>query len=207
MNGLAIMKANDVFQTKYVALLYGIIYIDSSIGAPLHIVINDVTKNVGTSYENAQMNKETTIYINDGYDPSSYGTWTSTIKPNNVTVELDCVVVEVNNDMVTARCDSETMWPESVFNRIPIRIYSGNAQFGYSSITNRVLFGTDGFKCDGSIPDEWSQYNVGSSGSSLTIGNRFTIKELPESFVSHWVDMGAKAYMGNKYIMLVPPGS
>ena len=213
VKALAIIKDNNVLQTKYVAyILYGITLSSSSIGDSLHIVIENVAQNMGTSYNDADMQKEsTTIAINDGSDSISYGTWTSTIVPENVTVELNCKVVEVNENtsVVTAKCYSETTWNESVFNRIPMWVTS-NAQFGYNSFTNMAMFGTDSFLTEGSITQSWdgsTRYNVDGSGSNLTINDQFTIMGLPESFVSHWIDMGAKALMGNKRIMLVPPGS
>ena len=207
--GLAIMKANNVTQTKYEAFI-SIVLSSLSVGDSVHIVIEDVTQNIGTTYNDAAMIKEsTTIYINNSKYTSSRGTWTSTIEPDNETLELDCVVVEVNGRIVTAACDSETTWDKSVFNRIPI-VISGKAQFGYGSTTNQALFGTSSFPTEGSVPSSWdgsTLYNVTGHESNLTIGNQVTIMNLPTDFVSHLVDIGAQAYMGNTRAMIVPPGS
>ena len=212
---IVIMIDNDILQTKYVANIHNYITLSStSIGDLLYIVIENVTKHMGTSYNDADMFKEiTTITINDDSDSRVYGTWTSTIEPDNITVELDCVVVDNSTNVVVAKCDSETTWSESVFNRIPISIDS-HAQFGYSTITNLPMFGTAYFPIDGSITQSWNEsirYNVTGSGSSLTIGDgddKVTIMKLPESFVSHWVDtIHAKAYMGDDRVMLVPPNA
>ena len=207
MKALVIMTNNDITQTKYVGFTdSGITLSSSSIGDSLHIVIYDVTKYIGTSYNDAGMIGDSTkITIDNGSGSYLPGTWTSTIKPDNVTVELDCVVVENNNSVVIAKCDSETTWDDSVFNRIPI-VVSGGAKFGYSSI-NYALFGTDKFSVKGLVPGGWSQYNVDGNGSNLTINDQVTIMGLPESFVNHWVNMGAKAYMGGLFAMLVPPDS
>ena len=200
---LAIMIDNDILQTKYVASIY--IGTTTSIGDSLHIVIENVTKNMDTTLDDAKMKKEyTTVTIGSGSDSSSYGTWTSTIESNNVTVELECEVVEVNGDIVTAKCDSDNYWPDSVFNRIPMWMEYGNVYFGFGSGINSMLFGTNEFKYSGTVPSEWKQYNVTGHESNLTFGNQCTIMGLPESFVSYWVDMGAHAYLGNLYAMLVP---
>ena len=206
MYGLAIMNDNDILQTKYVVDIYdGISLFSTSIDDLLHIVIKNVTKHMGTTYNDAQMMTETTtVTINDDFDSRSYGTWTSTIVPENVTVELNCEVVD-NSSIITTKCDSDNYWPDSVFNRIPILV-AGGAKFGYGSRTNHAVFGTNAFSIDGSVPGGWNKYNVTGSGSNLTIGGQFTIMGLPESFVSHWVDtIHAKAYMGNDYAMFVPP--
>ena len=205
---IVIVKANDILQTKYVAGDLHIPISSTSIGDSVHIVIKNVTKNMGTSYNDADMKTdETTITINDGSDSSSYGTWTSTIEPENVTVELNCKVVDNSTDVIIAKCYSETTWDESVFNRIPIAGTGGTyAYFGYGGSTNRAMFGTRLFFFNELIPSGWNEYNVTGSGSYLTIGNQLTIKNLPESFVSHWVNtIHAKAYMGNGYMMFVPP--
>ena len=204
INALAIMTDNNILQTKYIASI-AVTIGSPSIGDSVHIVIDNVTKNMGTELNDAKMSKATTITIDPGSNSKSYGTWTSTIVPKNVTVELDCVVVKVNWDVVTAKRDQKITWPESVFNRIPTWAIVSEAYFGYSSDTNHAMFNTRSFKKEGSIPSGWKQYNVDGSGTSLIIGERVTIKELPESFVSHWVNMGAKAYMGDMYSMLVPP--
>ena len=151
---LTIITDNDVTHVKYVAGGLSIFLPSSSfsIGDSVHIVIENVTKNMGTELSDAKMNKEyTTILIDDSYYIYSCGTWTSTILPDNETVELNCEVVEVNGYAVTTKCITNTIWPNSVFNRIPM-VISGTAQFGYNSWTNRLLFGTDSFKIDGSIP-------------------------------------------------------
>ena len=213
VNALAIMTNNDILQTKYVAGIdqFGIDINSLSIGDSVHIIINDVMKNMGTKYKDATMNDKTTITI--GSDSNSYlcGAWTSTIEPNNVTVELDCNVVSKNKDIVTAKCGTD-LWPNSVFNRIPIYVYAGSmTRFGYGIDTNYAIFGSNYFQTSGSVPSDWNesiQYDVDGSGTSLIIGNQVTIMGLPKSFVSYWVNtIHAKAYMGNRYAMLVPPGS
>ena len=208
---LAIMKANDILRLKYLAVLDNTINLDKpfTVGSHVHIVIENVTKNMGTSENDADMRETTKITIGSGFDSTSRGTWTSTIIPKNVTVELNCEVVKVNGDDITAKCDSETTWDESVFNRIPLWA-SGSASFGLNGATNRMLFGIDAFLKEGSVPSGWNEsirYNVTGHESNLTIGNQVTIIGLPESFVSHWVSMGAQAYMGKYYAMLVPPDS
>ena len=209
VQSLAIMINNDVTQTKYVVyILNGIALSSTSIGDSLHIIIDNVTQNMGTTYKDVSMQEEsTTITINDGSDLNAYGTWTSTIKPDNVTIELDCEVVE-NSSVITAKCGS-IQWIDSMFNRIPIsKTMKHTAQFGYMYTIHRAMFGTNDFQIKGSVPNVWSQYNVDRSGSSLIIGNQVTIMNLPESFVSYWVDtIHAKAYMGKERIMLVPPDS
>ena len=207
VRALIIMVDNDIFQTKYVAgNLLDITLSSTSIGDSVHIVIEDVTKNMGTTWRDAIMTTDPTkISINDGSDPDGYGTWTSTIEPDNVTVELNCEIVDNSTDVIVAKCISETTWSKSVFNRIPIFVESVEAYIGYGDVTNYMLFGTDGFKHDGSVPSGWNEYKVDGSGSNLTIGEQLTIKGLPESFVNHWVDMGAKAWMGDDFAMLVPP--
>ena len=204
---LAIMNDNDTLQTKYiVGLGIGIQTGSLSNGDLVHIVIDDVTKNMGTEYNDAQMGEEITVRVNDKSYSRAQGTWTSTIEPENVTVELDCVVVKNDGTIVTAECGPD-QWPESVFNRIPISTYGGDAMFGWGSAINRVLFGTNSFSTDGSIPSSWNEsirYDVSGSGSDLTIGDQFTIIGLPESFVNHWENMGAKGLMGKGYAMLVP---
>ena len=208
---LAIMNDNDILQTKYVAgLPWHDINIGSPIGNLLHTIIKNVTKHMGTKHDDAIMDMDlTSITIGSGSDSSSHGTWTSTIWSDNETVELDCKVVEVNGSIVTATCGPDR-WSESVFNRIPIWINSG-AQFGYDSTTNRVLFGTQSFSYKGSVPSVWNesiQYDVTGHESDLTIGGQLTIMGQPESFVNHWVNtIHAKAYMGDDYVMLVPPGT
>ena len=210
VKALAIMVDEDVLQTKYIADELSINIGSPSIGDQLHIVIENVTKHMGTTINDAEMTMdETTITINDNFDSSSYGTWTSTIVPENVTVELDCVVVD-NSSIIVAKCISETTWPNSVFNRIPIAV-SGSAWFGYTQDTNQILFNTTSFTIDGSTGSEWKRYNVTGHESNLTIGNQVTIIGLPESFVSHWIDtIHAKAWMGTgyrsvDYAILVPP--
>ena len=209
VKGLAIMKANDILQTKYVS---GYIYIDpssTSIGNTIHVIIENVKQNMGSSYDDAQMSKTTKIIIGSNSNSRTYGTWTSTIEPPNSRVELYCVVVENDGAIVTAKCDSETTWDESVFNRIPININGGTyAYFGRDRSTNQALFGASSFSFIGPVPSGWNEYKVSGHESNLTIGNQFTIMGLPESFVSHWVDtIHAKTYMGNGYVMLVPPES
>lgn len=206
---LAIIIDNDILQTKYVVhMAYSIGLSSTSIGESLHIVIENVTKNMGTSWIDASLSQyETTIHINDGSDSHSYGTWTSTIEPDNVTVELDCEIVNNSNSIIVSKCTSYTYWPKSVFNRIPMCNQIG-VNFGYDQDTNRALFGTKYFSIEGAIPSGWNKYNVTGNGSNLTFGDQYTIKDLPESFVSYWVNMGAEVWMGGddfKQSMLVPP--
>ena len=208
--GLAIMADDDVLQTKYVASnIY--ITIASSIGSSLRIVIENVTQNMGTSKSDAYMSQTTTITINDDSDSTAKGTWTSTIVPENVTVDLDCKVVGNSNSIVTAKCYSKTIWNESVFNRIPIYVSSianGYASFGYDSNANQALFGTSYFETDGQfLVDGWKQHGVSGSGTSLILGNQFTIMYLPKPFVNHWINMGAEVYTGSNCGILVPPDS
>ena len=210
MSALAIMTDNDTLQTKFIGYEpYGNINA-AFISNPFHIVIDNVwTDEEASVVNNALIYQITKIHINND-ENTLYCTWTSTVKPDNTRVELNCKVVETSGSIVTAKCDSETTWPESVFNRIPIRI-SGGAQFGSTSLNNQALFGTNSFSTEGSITQSWdgsTRYNVTGSGTSLTINNQFTIKELPTDFVSHWVNIGAEALMGKKgydYIILVPP--
>ena len=206
VSSLAIMTDNDILRLKYIAKDMTNITLNSTIGNSLHIVIENVKKNMD---DDAMMSETTTITINDGFDSSSRGTWTSTIEPNNETVELYCEVVDNSTDIITAKCDSETTWNESVFNRIPIWIFAGNALFGFNTFTNLVLFGAGSFSYDGSISSEWIQYDMSRSGTTgLIIGNQVTIKDLPTDFVNHWVDtIHAKAWMGDSYAIFVPPDS
>ena len=124
VKAIVIMNDNDTLRLKYIAYVYnGIALSSTSIGNSLHIVIENVTKHMGTAWNDGMMYREeesTTITINDGSDSRVYGTWTSTIVPENVTVELDCFVVENDGTIVTANCYLEITWDESVFNRIPI---------------------------------------------------------------------------------------
>ena len=207
-NGLVIMTDNDILQTKYIAMVNFPINSSLSISDPIHIVIDNVWTNTGTEISDAKMRETTTIHINDDSDSKSCGTWTSTIKPDNVTVELNCVVVENDGTIITAKCDSETTWPESVFNRILIR-RSNYMFFGVHLCNQIAMFGHgSAFKTEGSIPSEWSQTNVTGSGSNLTIGNQLTIMGLPESFVNHWVNMNVRAWFGNNnFAIFVPPDS
>ena len=203
-----IMTNNDILHTKYIVSLgMGRNFYATHIGDPVHIVINDVAQNMGTKLNDAMMNEGTTIRIYDISYSATQGTWTSTIEPDNVTVELNCKVVKNDGTIVTAKCGSD-QWPNSVFNRIPIRMYNGKAEFGHINHVNHALFGKESFSVDGSVPSGWSQYKVDGHESNLTIGEQVTIMGLPESFVSHWVDtIHAKAYMGDDYAMLVPPSS
>ena len=207
---LAIMVDNDILQTKYIAfMLWSDITISStSIDDSVYIVINNVTKNMGTTYNDAMMVKELIgITINDEYYSDSQGTWTSTIEPDNVTVKLNCKIVDNSTSVIISKCDSKTTWGESVFNRIPIRL-GGIACFGFDSTINHVMFGTDILPIEGSAHSSWNEsirYDVTSDGSSLVLGNQVTIKDLPESFVSHWTDMGAEALMDTGHAILIPP--
>ena len=128
-----------------------------------------------------------------------------------MTVELLGKVVEVNGNIITAKCESETTWSKYVFNRLPMRsIMMRMVTIGRDNITNRVMFGTDSFTFGGSADAKWTRVDVSGNGSSLILGDNGSIKDLPTDFVSHWVDMGAKAWIGKDeygdgYIMLVPP--
>ena len=214
IRGLAIMVNNDVLQTKFIGSNTYDDITASFTSNPFHIVIEDVWMNTGISYSDVQINSNTKILINDNEYTLLRCTWTSTVKPDNVTVELDCEkVYEVSSSItgyvVAAKCKSKTTWPKSVFNRIPMVVNRKTTNFGCSdSPTNQVLFDTWEFNHEGSVPSSWNEstrYSVTGSGSSLTINDQFTITGLPESFVSHWVDMGAKALMGGDRAMLVPP--
>ena len=215
---LIIMTDNDILQTKYMVYMWIIDPLDQelSIGDSVHIIIENVTENMGTTIDDAAMMNMTTICVNNVSDLQSYGIWASTVKPENVTVKLDCKVVDMvenSTSVITAKCDSDTTWPESVFNRIQIWVNGEEAIFGYDWDTNRALFGTRSFPTEGSVPSGWSQYNVTGNESNLTIGGQLTIMGLPESFVSYWVDtIHANAWMGREedyddVIMLVPPDS
>ena len=208
---LAIMTDNDILQTKYIAGGFKIdLNKQPSIGDSIHIIIDDVGKHAGVTMSDAQMDETTTITINGVSDSKSNGFWTSTIEPENMTVELLGKVVEVNGNIITAKCESETIWDKYVFNRLPMRsIMMRMVTIGRDNTTNRVLFGTDSFTFGGSADAKWMQCDVTGDGSSLTIGEHGSIKDLPESFVSHWVDtIRAKAWIGKDeygdgYIMLV----
>ena len=202
---LAIMIDNDILQTKYVASIY--IGTTTSIGDSLHIVIENVTKNMDTTLDDAKMKKEyTTVTIGSGSDSQTCSTWTSTIEPDNSKVELNCKIVENDGTIVTAKCISETTWPNSVFNRIPMWIRGSSAVVGSYNRVNRVLFGTNSFPVKGSLPRSWTQCDVSGHASNLTICE-FTIMELSESFVNHWVNMGAKAFFEDGYAILISPES
>ena len=204
LKALAIITNNDILQTKYIAFMWDSITLSSSsVDDTLHIVIKNATTNMGILYEDASMHEATTIVINDGSDSKSYGTWTSTIKPDNVTVELDCEMKDNSTNVIVANCGPD-LWSNSVFNRIPIQIDS-NAIFGCNYYINKALFGKDFFAKAGSAPGEWKQYNVNGHASNLILGDQVTIINLPESFVSYWVNMGANVYMGPDYAMLVLP--
>ena len=218
VEGLAIMADNDVLQTKYITYMQnGIAMSSISIDDTVHIIIENVTKHMGTEWNDKRMYEEketTTITINDGSDSDSYGTWTSTIVPENVTVKLDCKIVNNSNSIITAKCISETTWGGSVFNRIPIYLQPGGIVGSYKRI-NRVLFGKDSFSTEGSITQSWdgsTQFNITGSGTNLIFDDQLTITGLPESFVNYWVNMRAEALLekdswGDIYAMLVPPDS
>ena len=213
--GFVIMKANDITQVKYMVNTY-MTFGSAFIGKKVNIIIDNVTQNMGTSYNDAEMTTDMDVVYINGYKYSqSRGTWTSTILPDKSRVELDCEVVEVvkalgNSDLtVTAKCDSKTMWSESVFNRLSMWIHDGKIYFGCDTYSNYELFYTCCIDIDGSVPNIWNEsirYNMTGSGSNLTIGNQLTIMGLPESFVNHWVNtIHAEALMGNNHIMFVPP--
>ena len=208
VKAFAIMVDNDELQTKFIGYNSISSIPASFISNPFHIIIDNVWINTGTSTSDVDMKQSTRLHINDDeYD--LWGTWTSTVKPDNTKVELDCEVVENSNSIVTAKCILETAWDESVFNRIPISTPSV-ASVGSYSVINQALFGTKSFKIEGSTPltyYESTRYNVTGNGSNLTIGGQLTIMGLPESFVNHWVDMDAEAYMGNTRVLLMPPKS
>ena len=211
VEAIVIMTDNDVLQTKFIGYNPNWQIPASFTNNPFHMVIEDVWKNMETSSSDVEMNYNTKIHINnDEYD--LWCTWTSTVKPNNVTVELDCEVVKTDGDIITAKCISETAWNKYVFNRLPIYIGTSNAYFGKNSKTNQVLFGKESFSKEGSVKQPWdgsTRYKVSGHESNLTINDQLTIKNLPTDFVSHWVNMRAEAYMGNiwgsVYAMLVPP--
>ena len=206
---LAIMNDNDILKTRFISHNEDYRIPVSSISNPFHLVINNVWINTETSSSDVSMKQNTDIHVNDRY--WLWGTWTSTVEPDNTRVELDCEVVKNSNGIITAKCNSETTWPDSVFNRIPLYINSGGAVYiGSRTAINRVLFGSDSFSKEGFITQPWNgstRYNVTGSRSNLTIGNQVTIMGLPESFVSYWVNMGAETLMGDSYAMLVPPKS
>ena len=210
---LAIMTDNNMLQTKFIGYNQYSVITASFTNNPFHMVIEDVWKNTGTSTSDATMDQKAKIYINNDGKYSLCGTWTSTVKPDNTRVELDCEVVKTDGNIVTAKCISETRWSNSVFNRIPIYVGNVGAYIGVDNLVNNVLFGTNSFSTEGSITQSWdgsTQYNVTTNddGSSLIIGNQFTIKDLPTDFVSHWVDtIHAEALMGNNRIILIPPKS
>ena len=213
LDALAIMIDNDVTQTKFIGYNPNWQIPASFISKPFHMVIENVWINTETSSSDAGMDHDTKIHINDN-EYQLWCTWTSTVKPDNTTVELDCEVVKTDGNIVTAKCNSGTTWPESVFNRIPIWPLSGAMFGGYNTI-NQALFGTKSFEIEGSITQSWdgiTRYNVTTNddGSSLILGNQLTIKNLPIDFVSHWIDMDVEALMGQNRTtgnraMLVPP--
>ena len=210
MSALAIMTDNDTLQTKFIGYEPYNNINTAFISNPFNIVIDNVWTDKEASLVNTALIYLTTkIRINNN-DNTLYCSWTSTVKPDNTRVELECETVETSGSIITAKCNSKTTLGNSVFNRIPIRI-SGGAQFGSTSLNNQALFGTNSFPTEGSITQSWdgsTRYNVTGSGTSLTINDQFTIKDLPTDFVNHWVNMGAEALMGKKgydYIILVPP--
>ena len=213
LDALAIMTNNDVTQTKFIGYNPNWQIPASFISKPFHMVIENVWINTGTSTSDVVMKQSTKLHINnDEYD--LWCTWTSTVKPDNTTVELDCEVVKTDGNIVTAKCGLD-QWPNSVFNRIPIWPLSGAMFGGYNTI-NQALFSTKTFEIEGSITQSWdgsTRYNMTTNdGTSLTINDQFTIKNLPTDFVSHWVNMGAKALIGQtrdtgNRAMLVPPKS
>ena len=211
MDSIVIMSNNDVTQTKFIGYNIDGEISSPSISNPFHIVIDDVWMNTGTSLSDAQMDQNTVICA-DGYTyPLLWGTWTSTVKPDNTRIELDCEAVENSNGIVTAKCVSETTYGESVFNRIPICVSGNSVYIGGDGVINRILFGRNSFSKEGSITQKWDEstrYKVSGHESNLTINDQFTIMNLPESFVSYWVNtIHAEALMGDDHIMLVPPKS
>ena len=216
IQSLAIMTGNNVLQTKFIGYNRNLQIHSSFTNNPFHMVIEDVWTNMGNSSSDVQMNYNTKLYINNDIKYTLRCTWTSTVKPDNTTMELDCEVVKTDGDIITAKCISETAWDKYVFNRIPIYTGTGDAYIGggVNGDINQLLFNTYSFPAKGSIKQSWDEstrYKVAGSESNLTINDQVTIMELPESFVSHWVNMRAEAYMGDiwgaDYIMLVPPDS
>ena len=210
--GLSIMIDNDVTQTKCFGYTNGVTTNTLSLGDSVHIVIDNVTKNMGTKYEDTKMKEVTTNRINRGYSLYAQYTWTSTVKPDDVKMELDCKVVDDSTNVIIAKCDSETTWGDSVFNRLFIYFGESSLSWVYNGPVNLVLFGTRSFPFKGSVSSSsWNEsirYDVSGHESNLTIGNQLTIMGLPESFVSHWVNtIHAEALMGTDRIMLVPPDS
>ena len=222
LQALAIMIDCDSLQTKYIAgdinnpNIIDLIELPD-IGDKFHIIIENVTKNMETTYEHTRLSETTTMYIGNISSSNVQGTWTSTIVPENVTVELDCKVVENDGTIITAKCDSETTWPDSVFNRIPIRLY-GEVMFGVSSVNALLFNGIDFFKYDimKVVINDWTntRYNVTTNdGSNFILGDSiYNLKGIPTDFVSYWVDtIHAEVMMGREwsvtYVMLVPPAS
>ena len=231
--GLAIMNDNDVTQTKYIAALS--ITIDSpSIGDSLHIVIDNVTQNMGTSLDDIKMTKEsTTISINNESISDARGTWTSTILPDESRVELYCDVIGISGSIVTAKCLTDTNWPNSVFNRLPLRIehigivnhpsYTEIFIIDNANIVSLLDIATSYMIYD-FHSDHWSNNNRLSISAydyygkdTFAFGDKlFYIQDsLPTNFVNHWVNtvhaellmMYDKAHYMYYYGLFVPPES
>ena len=220
-NAISIMINNDVAQTKYFAWVNWVdLGKDPSVDDDVHIVIENVTQNMGIISKDEELYSETSPITINGRSNYSGGTWTSTILPENVTVELNCKVVDVDGDIecrsirpsehgwgcknrrVTMKCESDETWSDSVMNRMPLFV-----DYEARYLTNHVLFDTGQLITDGFYPEEWdgiTRFSVTGEGSTLIIGDQFAIYDLPESFVNHWLNMGAVALMGNSNIMLLP---
>ena len=206
-NAISIMINNDVAQTKYFAWINWIdLGKELSVGDDVHIIIDNVTKNMGIISNDVELYSETSTITINGHSNYSGGTWTSTIIPENVTVELTGKVVNVDKDigLVTVKCESDESWSDSVMDRMPLFV-----DYEAKYLTNHVLFDTDQLITDGFYPEEWDEttrFSVTGEGSTLLIGDQFAIYDLPESFVTHWLNMDAEALMGKSDIMLLPRG-
>ena len=209
VKGIVIMNDNDITQTKFISYNAYEQMPASSISNSFHMVIENVWTNMETSLKDVQMQYNTWLYINN-VKYTSYCTWTSTVKPDNTRIELNCKVVEKTGSIITAKCYSETPWDKYVFNRLPIYIGISPVYVGSNRYINRILFGKESFSKEGSVKQPWdgyTRYKVTGNGTSLTINKQLTITGLPESFVSHWVNISTEALMGDYYAILVPPKS
>ena len=216
--GFVVMTDNDITQTKLIGHNVHANIPSSFTSNSFHIVIENVCTNMGTSTNDMEMKQSTKLHINnDEYTLSC--TWTSTVEPDNVTMELDCEVmetsetVETSSSIIIAKCGPD-IWSDSVFNRVPMYIGSGAAYVSRDTIVNEILFNTLSFSTEGSITQSWdgsTQYKVtANDATSLAINDQFTIKDLPKSFVSHCVNIGAKALLGKDdagigHAMFTPP--
>ena len=207
---LAIMNDNDMTQTKYIAHDIDTRLDEApSIGDKIHIVIDNVTQNTGTSLNDAMMSETTTIKFNDKSVSNVKGTWTSTILPNELRVELIGEVINISGDIVTTKCLTNTNWPDSVFNRLPWmieyyydilykqetkRIHITNSEDMLSIFDFPVFCDIVHFKPD----DDWSNNNRLSISANNDYGydtlifgdsDLFRINDrLPSTFINHWAN-------------------